>query len=120
MEYVFVETKTGRLFMKITPNKEIKGDVSRIGEWLKDDVMDGYDVIAKVKEILDSSEPNEELFWGNGFKTFVNRKFSTIRFNWEEECPEIKPCTLPTQMLYEILEIWIKAYKEHSEKSSGE
>ena len=111
--YFFETLKTGEIFMNIESTKEISGDPKRIGEWLTTDVRDGNYVMERVNKVVRDNLSNEERIWMDGYDVIVKRDFSTIKFNYEEDCPEIKSCTLPTEVLYEILEIWIEEYKKH-------
>ena len=102
----------------IEPNPEIKGYIHNIRGWLSSDVQScGKDYLPKVKKVLEG-EVNEEVFWGNAYKVIVHKENTKISYDYEEDNPEMIPCTLPTQMLYEILEIWIKACDEEREKEN--
>ena len=117
-EYSFID-KEPYFIMEIAPNENIKGCIGNISNWLSSDVQCfGKRYLARVKEILESSDLNEkEIFWGNAFETLVCKEVTTIKYTYEEENPHMVPCTLPTEMLCEILEVWIKAYEEHREKT---
>ncbi len=116
-EYEFEEIG-GILEINIKECENITGYVHNIGGWLSSDVQGcGEDYLPRIKEILNSDNPyEEELFWGNAYKALVHKDYTTISYDFEEDNPEMVPCILPTKMLCEILEIWIKAKEEHRAK----
>ena len=57
----------------------------------------------------------EDFIWGNGYKAYVKKDFTEIHFNFEEDDPTIKPCTVPTKLLREIVETWIDEYEKFRE-----
>ncbi len=112
----------GNLELEIKPNERITGFLRNIDGWLVCDVQCfGEDYLTKIRTILNSEDPNsEELFWGNAYKAHVRKDFTTISYDFEYCNPKMVPCTLPTEMLCEILEIWIKAKAEHNAKVEAE
>ncbi len=108
----------GFLEINIEKCENITGYVHNIGGWLLSDVQCfGSRYLSRIQEILNSDNPDEEeLFWGNAYKALVHKDYTTISYDFEEDNPEMVPCTLPTKMLCEILEIWIKAKEEHIAK----
>ena len=104
------------MHLKIEKNEHITGYVGNIAGWLEADVQcSGRRYLSKIKKILKSSILfKEEIFSGNAYEAHVKRDYTTISYDFEEEWPEMVPCTLPTQILYEILELWINACDEHS------
>ena len=106
----------GFIHLKIEKNEHITGYVGNIAGWLEVDVQSsGRRYLSKIKKILKSSTPfNEEIFSGNAYEACIRRDYTTISYDFEEEWPEMVPCTLPTQTLCEILELWINVCDEHS------
>lgn len=97
----------------LEPNDEVSGYIHNIGGWLHSDVQCwGEDYISKIKNVLEG-KVEEEFFWGNAYKTLVHKDYTKITYSYEEDNPKMVPCTLPTEMLYEILQIWTKAREEH-------
>ncbi len=107
--------------MEIKPNENIKGCILNISDWLSSDVP-CFDTkcLSRMKEILRSDIQEEEVFWGNAYRVVIHKDFTTISYNFEYANPKRIPCTLPTEMLCEILEIWIKAEAEHRAKVRSE
>ncbi len=108
----------GFLDIEIKPNGNISGYLGNIGGWLDCDVAStGWRDLAKIKEFLLNPNEEEIMLGSNAYTVLVHKETTTISYDFEEENPEMVPCTLPTEMLCEILEIWIKAYEEHREKT---
>ena len=106
------------LWMNIKDNHQIIGDKEAISAWLMDDVRDYIPILGYIDAVL-KGEKEEELIWGNGYKAFVKPDITEIHFNYEEEDPSMKPCSLPTTMLREIVEIWFREYKKFKEQQQN-
>ncbi len=122
-KYYFEEIAPGIETFEIEPNEYLEGFVPHIGGWLTADVQcfAEEDYIPRVKEILESSNPaEEEEFVKNAYKTLVRKDYTTITYIFEEDNPHMVPCTLPTQMLLEILEVWANAVNERSLRKKKE
>ncbi len=113
-----IAIKNGFLDMEIKPNEKVTGYIGNISGWLESDAeCFSEEYLTKIKEVLQSNGEKEELLWGNAYKALIRKDTTTISYDFEDGNPEMVPCTLPTEMLCEILEIWIKAYEEHREKT---
>ena len=99
------------LMMKFEEIEEIEGDSQTLTEWLYIDVCDHSEHLEIISKILTGKFENE-LLWGNGYKAYVQRDYTEIHFNFEEENPNIKPCKLPTKLLREIVEAWLEEYEK--------
>lgn len=116
-EYEVLDNQ-GYMEFIVKPNEHITGFVPNISGWLESDVQgSGENYLPRIREIIFGSDYDEELFWGNAYKALVRKDTTTISYDFEDGNPEMVPCTLPTQMLYEILEVWIKVRKEYREKT---
>ena len=109
-EYYFEKISEYRVKMRILPNESIKGDVFMIGAWLFGDVQRGNSISDAVKNFMENPEIKEEELSGNSCDVFLKRDFTTIRWVWYDEVPN--SCTLPTEMLYEIIKIWVAKNNE--------
>ena len=103
------------LWMNLKNNSKIIGDKDAVSAWLMDDVRDYTSILDYIDAVL-NGEKEEDLIWGNGYKAFVKPDITEIHFNYEEDDPSIKPCSLPTSMLREIVEIWLREYKNFKEE----
>ena len=104
-------------WMRIEPNPQITGYIGNIAGWLNCDVgREGEENLKAIKEYL--KHPTEEyLFLGlNAYEVYVKKDYTTIVYIFEDENPQMVPCTLPTKMVCKILKVWIKAEKEHRKK----
>lgn len=108
----------GYLSFKIKPNSKIVGSTRNIDGWLESDVQCfGERYLSKIKTMLENEDANEEeVFSDNTYETRVKKDYTTISRDIGEEWPEMAPCTLPTSMLCEILQVWIKLVKDYSER----
>ena len=108
-----IENIGGYIDLIVEPNEMTSGYINNVGGWLLCDVQGcGEDYLPKVKSVLEG-EVEEEIFWGNAYKAVVHKDYTKISYDYEEDNPEMVLCTLPTEMLYEILKIWAKAREEH-------
>ena len=113
-EYYF-ENINGWLHIHILPNDLIKGDIFMIPAWLESDVQgSGNYELSSFKEFIENPEIEEDNFGGNACDVFAKRDFTTIQWEWHDKVPD--SCTLPTEMLYEILKIWVAKNKELREE----
>ena len=117
-DYYIGRNEAGFLDFEVKDNEYITGYLPNIGGWLSSDVQNlaGY-LLPKIKKILDG-EIKEDTFDGNAYEAFVRCDYTTISYVFEYCNPKMVPCTLPTEMLYEILQIWEKAYEEYRAKES--
>lgn len=109
--------------LQVEPNEKITGYIHNIAGWLDSDVQSFGEsfYLPRIKEILYGDNPDdEEFWWGNAYKATIRRDYSTIVDCFEEVRPDFVPCTLPTEMLLEILKIWIDVKKEFDEKRKKE
>ena len=113
-EYYF-ENINGWLHIHILPNDLIKGDIFMIPAWLESDVQgSGNYELSSFKEFIENPEIEEDNFGGNACDVFAKRDFTTIQWEWHDKVPD--SCTLPTEMLYEILKIWVAKKQELREE----
>lgn len=113
-----IENIGGSIDLVVEPNEMTTGYIDNVGGWLLCDVQGcGEDYLPKVKNILDG-KVEEEVFWGNAYKAIVRKDYTKISYDYEEDNPKMVPCTLPTEMLYEILQIWTKACEEQRAKEN--
>ena len=112
-EYYFENTEFG-LRMHILPNEHIKGDIFMISAWLEGDVYKSDTLYYAMKAFIENPEIKEENFGGNSCDVFAKRDFTTIQWEWHDKVPD--SCTLPTEMLYEILKIWVAKKQELREE----
>lgn len=103
------------MHLEMEKNEHITGYAGNIAGWLECDVQClGRRYISKIKKILKGPDSfKEEIFSGNAYEAHVKKDYTTISYDFEEDWPEMAPCTLPTKMLYDVLEIWVKACDEH-------
>ena len=105
--------------LQIRENDSISGYLPNISGWLSSDVQnmgESYFLPIFNKVLNEISE--EEIIAGNAYETIIHKDYTTISYDFEYCNPKMVPCTLPTEMLYEILKIWIKAYEEHRNKQN--
>ena len=118
LDYSIGYSGAGFLNLKIRENASISGYLPNISGWLSSDVEgSGEDYLPQIKKVLEG-EVEEEEFWGNAYKVVIHKDYTTISYDFEYCNPKMVPCTLPTEMLYEIIEIWIKACEEHRSKQN--
>ena len=113
-EYYFENVTENSIEMIILPNKEISGDIYMITSWLFGDVHGSDSFLYVFNEYMENPDMAEYELSGNSCELLMNKKLTTIRWNWYDQVPN--SCTLPTQMLYEILQIWVAKYKELREE----
>lgn len=112
-EYYF-ENTNGWLHIHILPNDLIKGDIFMIESWLQGDVSGSDTFLKYFKSYIENYDMDECEISGNSCELLMNKEFTTIRWNWHDKVPD--SCTLPTEMLYEILKIWVAKNKELREE----
>ena len=109
-EYYF-DNENDWLHIHILPNDLIKGDIFMVEAWLEGDIQGGSYELELFKELIENPEKKEEKFWGNSMiVNLVKGGNSTIEWCFYDESPN--SCTLPTEMLYEILKIWVAKKEE--------
>ncbi len=86
--------------------KEINGDRATLTEWLFSDVQ-GSKYTLKVLEKVVNGDCDNDDFGGNAFEVHVENDFTKISCAFEEQAPNIKPCIVPTKLLYEIVKVWL-------------
>ena len=91
---------------------EIEGDKETLSSWLSDDVRDYAPTLDYIDKAI-SGELEDNLFWGNGFKAYIEQEYTEIHFNYEEDDPRIKPCKLPTKLLREIVAVWLEEFEKY-------
>ena len=98
------------LWMEFDDVDEIQGSKETLSSWLCDDIRDFTRTLEYIDDVI-SGKNNEDFLWGNGFKAYVRKDFTEIHFNYEEEEPSVKPCTVPTKLLREIVKAWLEEYE---------
>ena len=112
-EYNLKLSKSGFLHIEIKPNGNMTGYIPNISGWLSSDVQNmGKTYFLPIFEKVIGGVSEEEVIAGNAYEAVIRKDYTTISYNFEYCNSKMVPCTLPTQMLYEILEIWIKAYDD--------
>jgi len=114
-EYEFATScNNSVLSMYIKPNSFIVGDTRRIYEWLYDDIMGSFERVKKDIDAVLNEEVECDEWNGNANSAVFNKDTTTITCNFDElEC---EPCTLPTKMLREIIDIWEEEYNKFYSK----
>lgn len=117
-EYYFEDTPEFGLRMKILPNEQIKGDIFMIEGWLFSDVPGVGGIWIAFQNFMKSSDEKEKEFGGNSMiVSAVKDGNSTIEWCFYDKSPN--SCTLPTEMLYEILKIWVAKKEELREEKEN-
>lgn len=117
-DYYIGCNEAGFLDFEVKDNEYITGYLPNISGWLSSDVQNLADyLLPKIKQILDG-EISEDTFDGNAYEIVVRKDYTIISYIFEYCNPKMVPCTLPTEILYEILQIWKKAYEEHRNKQN--
>ena len=86
--------------------EEVEGDRATLTEWLFSDVQ-GSKYTLKILEKIVNGDCDEDEFGGNVFDVHVGKEFTKISFYFEKDNPNIKPCIVPTELLYEIEKVWL-------------
>lgn len=86
--------------------EEVEGDRATLTEWLDSDVQGSEYTLKILKKVL-SGECKEDEFGGNAFEVHVEKDFTKISCAFGEQVPNIKPCIVPTELLYEIVKVWL-------------
>ena len=94
--------------------EEVKGDKETLTGWLNTDVRGNVCYLEDIDNVL-KGKSDEEIQWGNAYNSCVRKDFTEIHFNFEEDTPSVKPCTVPTKLLREIVETWIDEYEKFRE-----
>lgn len=113
-KYSFKDRGIFGLRMEIVPNEYIKGNIIMINSWLEGDIHKSDTIYNYMKSFMENPEMKEANFGGNSCDVFANREYATIQWEWHDQVPD--SCTLPTQMLYEILQIWVAKQNELREE----
>ncbi len=101
----------GSLWMNIDDIPEIVDSRVALESWLHTDVRGFAKTLDYIDDVL-AGNVEEDRLGGDGFKAYVKRDFTEIHFNYEEEDPSVKPCTLPTKLLREIVKAWLEEYEK--------
>ena len=110
----YFENENGWLHIYILPNEHIQGDIFMISSWLEGDVQGGCRFLELFNAYMEAPDRDEYELSGNSCELLIKKDFTTIRWNWYDEVPD--SCTLPTEMLYEILKVWVAKNKELREE----
>ena len=94
------------LNMNFDEVKEITGDKTTLTDWLLVDVGDYIGYLEDIDTVLDGKS-EEEVEWGNAYKAYVRKDYTEIHSCFEEVGSPIKPCTVPTKLLREIVKAWL-------------
>ena len=86
--------------------EEVGGDRTTLTEWLFSDVQ-GSEYTLKILEKIVNGDCDEDEFGGNAFEVFAKKDFTKISCAFGEQVPNIKPCIVPTELLYEIVKVWL-------------
>ena len=86
--------------------EEVVGDKATLTEWLDSDVQ-GSKYTLKVLEKVVNGDCDEDEFGGNVFEVRIRKNFTMISSAFGDEVPNVKPCTVPTKLLYEIVKVWL-------------
>ena len=90
--------------------KEVYGDKSTLTGWLFTDVRDFRGTLGYIDDVI-SEKTKEDFLSGNAYNAYVKKDFTEIHFQFEDENPSIKPCTVPTKLLHEIVKAWLEEYE---------
>lgn len=107
---VIKKLASGDLYLDASMLDEIVGDSETLSSWLMDEVGK-QDVILKYIDDVINEEVAEDEIGINGFIAYIKKDITDIHFIFEDEDSRIKPCYLPTKLLREIVEIWLKNVK---------
>ncbi len=99
------------LWMEFDNVDEIHGSKETLSSWLCDDVRDFRRTLEYIDDVI-SGKNKEDFLWGNVFKAYVKKDFTEIRYDFEDMDPSVKPCTLPTKLLREIVKAWLEEYEK--------
>ena len=91
--------------------EEVKGDKATLTGWLYVDVRDYRKTLEYIDDVI-SRKNEEDFLWGNAYKAYVRKDFTEIHFNFEEDTPSVKPCTVPTKLLREIVKAWLDEHEK--------
>lgn len=118
-----VDYSKGDPYLKIAPNRNIKGCVDNIGNWLKSDCENSVRTQWQIEGILKREDADaEKCFGGNVYKATVRKDYATIVNIPGNVREKLKSCTLPTEMLMEILRVYTRIcyeYRTPPKKESG-
>ena len=79
--------------------------------WLYTDVGDFRRTLEYIDDVI-SGKTEEDFLSGNAYNAYVKKNFTEIHFQFEDENPSIKPCTVPTKLLREIVKAWLDGYEK--------
>ncbi len=89
----------------------VEGCKETLSEWLVADVQSSEFALKILEKVL-NGECDEDDFGGNAFEVHVGKEFTKITFDFEKYSPLMKPCTVPTELLYEIVKVWLSERKK--------
>ena len=104
-------TKLDNLWIEFENINEIIGSEDTLSLWLYTDVQNNKQILDFIDRAL-LGDLDDNLFWGDGYKAYVDRDYTEIHFNFEDEDSSVKPCKLPTKLLREIVEVWLEEYEK--------
>ena len=99
------------LWMEFDDVDEILGSKETLSSWLCDDVKDFSRTLEYIDDVIERKN-DEDFLWGNGYKAYVKKNFTEIHFNYEDDDPSVKPCTVPTKLLRGIVKAWLEEYEK--------
>lgn len=113
--------------MKLESVLLTKDQILVIEQWIRDDVISPESVLEELSSAMNSIEDFEpKCLGGNAFWMEIGKESTLITFQYEDnfeegKCP-LKPCKVPTKLLYEIVKVWAVEYKkwrtEYEEKKA--
>ena len=101
----------GSLWMNIDDIPEIVGSKVALESWLHTDVRDFAKTLDYIDDVL-AGNVEEDCLGGDGFSAYVKKEFTEIRYDFEDMDPSVKPCTVPTKLLREIVKAWLDEYEK--------
>lgn len=107
------------LFMRIEPNSQITGYLPNVAGWFHCDVgSQGEENLMAIKEYLKHPTDEYLLLGSNAYEVHVKKDYTTVSYDYEYANPEMVPCTIPTQMVCELLQAWTKEYAKYSKEGA--
>lgn len=118
IEVSFKECNPGGIYLDASKLEEIQGDSFTLSQWLKDEVGGYEKTLEYIENVLNGNIDEEEL-GTNGFVAYVKKDITEIHFIYEDECSDVKPCSLPTKMLRDIVKVWLKELNKFKANKSN-
>ena len=98
------------LWMEFDDVDEIQGSKETLSSWLCDDIRGFTRTVDYIDDVL-AGKVEEDRLGGDGFSAYVKKEFTEIRYDFEDMDPSVKPCTVPTKLLREIVKAWLEEYE---------